>query len=60
MKESIQNQRRQQRYEKMRQAAELLYDDYRNDSELTSFTALDGEDFIFEESENLDDGLTGI
>lgn len=26
-------------------AAELLADDYKNDKELTAFTALDGEDF---------------
>ncbi len=30
-------------------AAELLLPDYENDSELTSFTALDGEDFHVEE-----------
>lgn len=60
MKESIQNQRLIQIYEKMRQAAELLHDDYMNDPELTSFTALDGEDFIYEGNENLEDGYTGI
>jgi hypothetical protein len=27
-------------------AAEILFDDYANDLELTAFTALDGEDFI--------------
>ncbi len=30
---------------RMRQAAELLYNDYANDAELTAFTALDAEDF---------------
>jgi len=30
----------------MRLAAEKLYDDYLNDSELTAFSSLDGEDFI--------------
>ncbi len=29
----------------MRRAAELLYNDYATDTELTAFTALDAEDF---------------
>jgi hypothetical protein len=33
-------------YEEMRHAAELLYDDYAKDDELTAMTGLDGEDFI--------------
>jgi TRAP-type C4-dicarboxylate transport system substrate-binding protein len=31
--------------EQMRQAADQLYDDYKNDNELTAFTDLDLEDF---------------
>lgn len=31
--------------EQMRQAADQLYDDYKNDDELTAFTDLDLEDF---------------
>ena len=30
---------------RMRQAAEALYSDYANDTELTDFTALDAEEF---------------
>jgi hypothetical protein len=29
----------------MQKAAELAYDDYKNDKELTAFTRLDGENF---------------
>lgn len=39
---------RMRRYEKMQKAAEQLYDDYMNDPELTSMTAMDGEDFANE------------
>ena len=33
-------------YEDMRRAAQQLYDNYANDSNLTDMTDLDGEDFI--------------
>ena len=33
-------------YEKMRHAAEHLFDSYANDRSLTDMTSLDGEDFI--------------
>lgn len=33
-------------YEEMRQAAQLLYQDYAHDEELVALTALDGEDFM--------------
>lgn len=36
---------RQERKERLTAAAELLLPDYEKDEELTSFTALDGEDF---------------
>jgi hypothetical protein len=32
----------------MQRAAELAYDDYKNDKELTAFTRLDGENFYWE------------
>ncbi len=31
--------------EKRREAAKLLLDDYKNDQELTAFTALDGDEY---------------
>jgi len=60
MKEPLQKKRLIQIYEKMRLAAELLYDDYMNDPELTAMTVLDGEDVVFEENEFLEDDFTGI
>ncbi len=41
-------QLRQRRYEEMRSVAEQLREDYSDDSELTAFTSLDGEDFLNE------------
>ena len=32
--------------EELRKAAELLMDDYKNNKELTSFTAIDGDPFL--------------
>jgi metal-responsive CopG/Arc/MetJ family transcriptional regulator len=39
-------QLRQRRYEEMRSGAEQLREDYSDDSDLTAFTSLDGEDFL--------------
>jgi len=41
-------QLRQRRYEEMRSIAEKLREYYSEDSELTAFTSLDGEDFLNE------------
>jgi len=45
----VEAQLRQRRYEEMRSAAEQLLEDYSKDSELTSFTSLDREDFLNEQ-----------
>jgi hypothetical protein len=37
--------RQQEQKDEMKRAAEILYDDYMNDKELTIFTNLDGESF---------------
>ena len=37
--------RQQEQKEEMKRAAEMLYDDYLTDKELTAFTSLDGESF---------------
>jgi hypothetical protein len=41
----IRSVRKAEQQSAMRKAAELAYDDYKNDKELTIFTLLDGEDF---------------
>jgi hypothetical protein len=46
VRDLIDAQIRLRTYENMRRAAEQLYNDYANDSNLTDLTALDGEDFI--------------
>ena len=37
--------RQQEQKEEMKRAAEMLYDDYLTDKELTAYTSLDGESF---------------
>lgn len=39
-------QTEEEKKNRMRLAAEMLYDDYLNDPELTAFTNLDGEEFL--------------
>jgi len=37
---------RESRRQKLQRAAEIMREEYATDSELTAFTALDGEDFV--------------
>lgn len=37
---------RENRRQKLQRAAEIMREEYATDSELTAFTALDGEDFV--------------
>lgn len=47
LEEMVKSIRKAEIEDQMRQAAELLYEDYSNDSNLTSFTVLDCEgDFV--------------
>ena len=39
-------QNEEEKRQRLKIAAEKLYDDYLNDPELTAFTSLDGEDFF--------------
>lgn len=41
----IQESVKQKESSKLKKAAELLYENYKNDKELTAFTSLDSEDF---------------
>ena len=45
IEEALASIRKEEMSAKMKEAANRLYDDYKNDSELTSFTALDSEGF---------------
>jgi hypothetical protein len=45
MKKTPQSIKRQEITGQMETGAEVLYDDYANDKELTAFSILDGEDF---------------
>jgi len=45
LEEMVKSIRKAEIGNQMRQAAELLYEDYSNDSNLTTFTALDCESF---------------
>jgi metal-responsive CopG/Arc/MetJ family transcriptional regulator len=45
IKQAIASYIEKQEEKKLERAVELMYDEYANDSELTSLTLLDGEDF---------------
>ncbi len=45
VREMIENQLKERQKQALSAAAQALLEDYQNDTELTSFTALDGEDF---------------
>ena len=46
VRDLLRKRTREQRQEKMRRAAEIMADAYRNDPELTALTALDGDEVI--------------
>jgi DNA-directed RNA polymerase delta subunit len=46
VREFLAAQLRLRTYEEVRQATQLLYQDYAHDGELVALTALDGEDFL--------------
>jgi hypothetical protein len=46
LRKLIESHREEHKKNALRQAAEALADDYRNDSELTVFTEIDGDPFL--------------
>ena len=46
LRELIEEHQEKSKSEQVKQAAELLAEDYRNDGELTAFSAIDGDPFL--------------
>ncbi|HAF62433.1 MAG TPA: hypothetical protein DCK95_08915 [Anaerolineaceae bacterium] len=46
LRELIEEHQEKSKDEQLKKAAELLAEDYRNDKELTTFTAIDGDPFL--------------